>query len=597
MPEEFGRYELQDLLGRGGMGEVYRALDTVRDRTVALKLLSKHLATDESFKTRFRRESRMVAKLNEPHIIPIHDFGEIEGQLFIDMRLVDGDDLGTVLDSGGALSAELAVGVIAQVASALDAAHHSGLVHRDVKPSNVLLTGLADDRSGDPFAYLVDFGIARSSTQEGTALTAATGTVGTVAYMSPERIGGDSGDRTIDVYALACVLYETLTGHKPFDGEMFAIMYAHMNTAPPKVTALAPDAPPGLDEVVSRGMSKNPEDRYASAGALARAARAALRAADHDGPPSPLAGTLLPWTLPPPDATTRLSGPTWAPPSGPTPDPPPTGYPLYRTPPPPRSTPPPPPPPPPPPASHQPWSPQPQPWPPQPWPQPQTADRRWWGRPAIIVAAVLVVLAGVGVAVFATQGGKTAVAQSNSPLPPTPPDFPVTTDSVPTDPGSTDTAGLSADEQALVNRLPEGLVDLSTCSAFTGGEGSYTRAAVACGPGPDVKSPTSPALAPSTIFAFQDRTAALFQQDLAQNYSSFDRSGTSCSSPPTPWTINGVTEGSIYCERNDTTVEFEWTYTQSFIVLDAYVNGADIAGLDAWWHNSLTRLNVTLRSS
>ena len=231
VPEEFGRYELQDLLGRGGMGEVYRAFDRVRDRTVALKLLPKHLASDESFKARFRRESRMAARLNEPHIIPIHDFGEIDGTLFIDMRLVEGSDLGSVLAARGRLPIATAVSVVSQVASALDAAHASGLVHRDVKPSNVLLTGMTEEEDANPFAYLVDFGIARSSTQEGTALTATTGTVGTVAYMSPERIAGEHGDLRTDIYALACVLYETLTGRKPFDGELFAIMYAHVEHA------------------------------------------------------------------------------------------------------------------------------------------------------------------------------------------------------------------------------------------------------------------------------------------------------------------------------------------------------------------------------
>jgi serine/threonine-protein kinase len=275
VPEKFGRYELQELLGRGGMGEVYRAYDTVRDRIVALKLLPKHLAADESFKTRFRRESRMAARLSEPHIVPIHDFGEIDGQLFLDMRLVEGRDLGSLL-TDGALPADTAVNVISQVAAALDAAHASGLVHRDVKPSNILLTGLTEGDHANPFAYLVDFGIARSATEEGTALTATSATIGTVAYMSPERIDGDHGDRRTDIYALACVLYETITGRKPFDGEIFAIMYAHMHTAPPAVSATVPDAPAGLDGVVRKGMAKRPDDRYSTAGALAADARAAI---------------------------------------------------------------------------------------------------------------------------------------------------------------------------------------------------------------------------------------------------------------------------------------------------------------------------------
>ncbi|WP_375497676.1 serine/threonine-protein kinase [uncultured Jatrophihabitans sp.] len=277
MPDEFGRYRLIELLGRGGMGEVYRAHDTVRDRVVALKVLPDYLAGDESFETRFRRESRMAAKLNEPHIIPIHDFGEIDGRLFLDMRLVEGHDLGSILASRGVLPVGVAVELVAQIASALDAAHLSGLVHRDVKPSNILLTGLTDALDDVPFAYLVDFGIARSAAQEGTALTATTATVGTVAYMSPERISGLPSDLRTDVYALACVLYETLTGRKPYDGEMFAQMYAHLHTAPPAASARRSEVPPQLDAVIAKGMAKDPDQRYLSAGALATAARAAVR--------------------------------------------------------------------------------------------------------------------------------------------------------------------------------------------------------------------------------------------------------------------------------------------------------------------------------
>jgi serine/threonine kinase PknH len=311
VPEMFGRYELIDLLGRGGMGEVYRAVDSVRDRTVALKLLPRHLATDENFKTRFRRESRMAARLNDPHIIPIHDFGEIDGQLFIDMRLVEGRDLGSVLAERGSLPATTAVKIISQVASALEAAHQAGLVHRDVKPSNVLLAGWVDGEDFDPFAYLVDFGIARSASQEGTALTATSGTVGTVAYMSPERIGGSPGDRRTDIYALGCVLYEVITGHKPYDGEMFAIMYAHMNTPPPRASARVPDSSPALDDVIAKAMAKEPDQRYATASEFALAARQAMRT----GPGHPTT------TVPSPPPGPGPYGPP--PPSGFTPAPPP----------------------------------------------------------------------------------------------------------------------------------------------------------------------------------------------------------------------------------------------------------------------------------
>ena len=210
--ELFGPYRLEELIGRGGMGEVYRAHDTVRDRVVALKILPTAMAVNPRFEARFRRESQLVARLSAPHIVPIHDFGEIDGRLFLDMRLVRGVDLATVLESGP-LAPPRAVEMISQVASALDAAHADGLVHRDIKPSNVLYVG--DPRERRPgadhsdFVYLVDFGIARNL-EEGTSLTATGHAVGTLGYMAPERFSGEPSDRRIDVYALACTLYEAL---------------------------------------------------------------------------------------------------------------------------------------------------------------------------------------------------------------------------------------------------------------------------------------------------------------------------------------------------------------------------------------------------
>ncbi|HMD24185.1 MAG TPA: serine/threonine-protein kinase, partial [Streptosporangiaceae bacterium] len=181
----FGPYILTAVLGRGGMGVVYRAFDTAKGRTVALKVLIPELAADRAFQERFRRESKRAARLSEPHIIPIHDYGQIDGRLFIDMRLVDGIDLATLLDRDGPMPPAAAAWISAQVASALDAAHADGLIHRDVKPSNVLITGHGKSL---PFAYLIDFGIARVI--NGPSLSTSSSTIGTVAYMAPERFSG-----------------------------------------------------------------------------------------------------------------------------------------------------------------------------------------------------------------------------------------------------------------------------------------------------------------------------------------------------------------------------------------------------------------------
>jgi serine/threonine-protein kinase len=229
--EEFGPYRLEELIGRGGMGEVYRAYDTVKQRTVALKRLSPGLAGDPGYQKRFRREAEIAARLSEPHIIPIHDFGEIDGQLFLDMRLVDGVDLAILLGQTGALPAERAVHIVAQVAAGLAAAHDQSLTHRDIKPSNVLVTG-GPGRGGD-FVYLVDFGIAGGG-GSATALTATGAVIGTLDYMAPEQFEGHPVDHRVDIYALGCVLYETLTGHRPFRGEgLAAQVAAHLHTPPP----------------------------------------------------------------------------------------------------------------------------------------------------------------------------------------------------------------------------------------------------------------------------------------------------------------------------------------------------------------------------
>ncbi|MEV4235189.1 MULTISPECIES: protein kinase [unclassified Nocardia] len=264
----FGPYELRALLGRGGMGEVYEAYDTVKDRLVAVKLLPMALADDPRFQQRFRHESRVAARLAEPHVIPIHDWGELDGVLYIDMRLVRGSDLRSVLREKGPLSPTRAVGIIEQVAAALDAAHAGGLVHRDVKPANILVTP-------SDFAYLADFGIARS--ERDPSVTATGQAIGSYSYIAPERFDTAPIGGTADVYSLACVLFECLTGTQPFpvDG-MSSLIRAHLSTPPPRPTTKRAGLPGALDEVISRGMAKEPADRYPSAGALASAARAAV---------------------------------------------------------------------------------------------------------------------------------------------------------------------------------------------------------------------------------------------------------------------------------------------------------------------------------
>ena len=263
----FGRYQLLQVLGRGGMGVVWRAHDTATDRVVAVKLLPAHLADDETFVKRFRREAHAAAQLNSPHVIPIHNYGEIDGRLYVDMRLIEGRDLAAVL-ADGPLETERAVRIIEQVAKALHAAHKVGLVHRDVKPSNILL-------DEDDFAYLIDFGIARAAAD--TRLTGTDGMIGTLHYMAPERLSTGEVDARADIYALACVLYECLTGSRPFPGDgLERQVAAHLSDPPPQPSSTRPELPQDFDAVIARGMAKEPRQRYASTVELAAAAHDAI---------------------------------------------------------------------------------------------------------------------------------------------------------------------------------------------------------------------------------------------------------------------------------------------------------------------------------
>jgi serine/threonine protein kinase, bacterial len=284
----FGRYRLIELIGEGGMGKVYKAHDTMMDRDVAIKVLPPELATEPGYEQRFRREAHTAARLTEPHIIPIHEAGEIDGRLYLVMPVVDGIDVASLLKRDGPMSPELTVKVIEQLAAALNAAHKHGLVHRDVKPSNALMTS-------EEFVYLIDFGIAHDASA--TKLTRTGITVGTWAYMAPERFTEGTADGRADVYALAAVLYECLTAHMPFPGDTLPQqMHAHLYQEPPRPSTQRPGIPSGFDDVIARGMAKKPDQRYQTATELAAAARDANTVpiqrptpspAPHQPPPEP----------------------------------------------------------------------------------------------------------------------------------------------------------------------------------------------------------------------------------------------------------------------------------------------------------------------
>ena len=240
--DSFGKYELKALLGKGGMGEVYEAYDTDKGRNVALKILPDQYAQDERYRARFLRESHAAAILQEPHVVPIHDWGEIDGNLYIDMRLVQGQTLHDLIQTGP-LEPERAVAIVQQIADALDAAHDEGLIHRDIKPQNIIVT-LAD------FAYLVDFGIAE--TQGDTRLTMAGTQIGSFAYMAPERFNDAQSSPASDIYSLTCVLHEALTGDLPFPaGSYEHLIAAHVSSPPPKPSEVNKRVPASLDHVIA----------------------------------------------------------------------------------------------------------------------------------------------------------------------------------------------------------------------------------------------------------------------------------------------------------------------------------------------------------
>lgn len=259
-------YRIEEILGRGGMGVVYRSRQLALDREVAIKLIATDRAQDPVFRERFKAESRIAASIEHANVIPVYEAGEDNGLLFIAMRLVDGFDLGQLLANVGALAPERAARIIAQLSGALDAAHARGLVHRDVKPANVLLT--IDEPE---HAYLTDFGVAKHVDAR-ARITRADQWVGTLDYLSPEQLRGEALSAAADIYSLTCLLYHCLAGQPPFLRDTAAaIMWAHVSAAPPTVTAMRPDLPEQLDTIIARGMDKDPLERFATARDLAEA--------------------------------------------------------------------------------------------------------------------------------------------------------------------------------------------------------------------------------------------------------------------------------------------------------------------------------------
>src|SRR5450432_2411229 len=256
-------YRLDAQIGRGGMAVVYRAYDPRLDRRVALKVLAPELASDESFRQRFIRESRAAAAVDHPHIIPVFEAGEAGGVLFIAMRYVQGGDVRTLLDTRGTLPPARVVSIVTQVASALDAAHSHGLVHRDVKPANMLLDSTAGSARAD-HVYLSDFGLSKQSLSS-SGLTGTGQFLGTLDYVAPEQIEGRPVDGRTDLYALAGSAFEMLGGAPPFKRDQgLAVLWAQISEAPPRLTARRPDLPPAVDEVMAKALAKAPDDRYAN---------------------------------------------------------------------------------------------------------------------------------------------------------------------------------------------------------------------------------------------------------------------------------------------------------------------------------------------
>ncbi len=278
-----GHYRIDGVLGKGGMSVMYRATDIRLGRKVALKVIAEHLTEDPEFRERFVDEARNTSAIDHANVVPLYDFGEVNGLLYIAMRLVDGSDMASLIKDGP-LSPQRTLGLLSQVAEALDNLHERGLVHLDVKPANVLVT---TRESAGEHIYLADFGLTRRGatghrTRGGDFL-------GSPTYAAPEHLRGEPVDGRTDAYSLACVLFACLTGRPPFQGQVSEVIQGHLNREPPSLTEVVV-LPPAIDEVIRRGMAKNPKQRYASCREMVAAARQALSHAQRPTVPAPPRG-------------------------------------------------------------------------------------------------------------------------------------------------------------------------------------------------------------------------------------------------------------------------------------------------------------------
>lgn len=546
---DFGPYRLRRLIGRGGMGEVYEAEDTVKDRIVALKLLPEGVSHDPVFRKRLQREAHSAGRLQEPHVVPIHDYGEIDGVLYVDMRMINGNDLRKLLKGYGPLTPARAVAIIRQVASALDAAHESGIMHRDVKPENILITR-------DDFAYLVDFGIANAASDE--KLTELGTAVGTYAYMAPERFTSGEVTYRADVYALTCVLHECLTGSQPFPGDSVSmVITAHLMNPVPAPSHTRPGIPTAFDAVIARGMAKKPEDRFASAGDLAAAATDALSSRDQDQAATIVArGEAAARPGVPYGAPTR---PPTPPPFGATPPPGATPVPYAATPA----------------GFHQPPSSGPT-WK-QGGPPPKKKTTPWL--PIAAAAGVFVlVLAALGV--FWLVKPEDTAASPTSTISKTTEEPTETTDTTETTERTRTTEPDSAGtlENRLLGMLPRDYAPGSCQVLHPPVTGAL--ATVDCGP---ASSPGGPAASRYSLFADQGQLSAHFDDAIKGDSELLQCPGSGIDSPTT-WHYTDSAqraEGSIACGTYNDGPDITWTKNSDLLI--GNIQAPDLAQLHQWW--------------